>query len=72
MSSGRANQDDLVPEDEELLSLYDEEYLNECASGTAREERLAELRRRIRQGAYCVDAERIAEEMLRRGDLSDE
>ena len=71
MSSGRVKRENLVSEDDELLMAYDEEYLRECASGDAREERLAELRRRIRHGAYKVDAERIAEEMLRRGDLSD-
>jgi anti-sigma28 factor (negative regulator of flagellin synthesis) len=71
MSGGRVKRDNLISEDDELLMAYDEEYLEECASGAAREERLAELRRRIRHGAYKVDAERIAEEMLRRGDLSD-
>ena len=70
MSSGRSKTDDLHSE-EESLELYSVEYLQECASGSARDERLAELRRRILHGAYRIDAERIAEEMLRRGDLDD-
>ena len=72
MPNERTKQDELIPVDDESMSPYDVEYLKECASGTAREERLAELRRRIHHGAYHVDAESIAEEMLRRGDLSDE
>jgi anti-sigma28 factor (negative regulator of flagellin synthesis) len=57
--------------DESPEEAYGAEYLRECASGDARAERLAELRRRIRLGAYRVDAETIAEELLRRGDLGE-
>ena len=48
---------------------YSAEYLSECADDEAREERLAELRRRIEHKAYRVDSDRIAEEMLERGLL---
>lgn len=54
---------------EETESLYSPEYLRECASGDARQERLEELKRRIKQGAYRVEAERVADEMLLREDL---
>ena len=57
---------------EDLEELYGMEYLRECASGSAREERLAELRRRIAHGAYHVDSQVVAEEMLLRGDLDRE
>ncbi len=53
----------------ELESLYSPDYLVECADDQAREERLEELKRRIAQDAYNVDPDRIAEEMLIRGDL---
>jgi anti-sigma28 factor (negative regulator of flagellin synthesis) len=61
-----------IAEDDDLQELYGAEYLQECAAGTAREERLAELRRRIEHGAYQVDSQRIAEEILARGDLGEE
>ncbi|MFQ5513039.1 MAG: flagellar biosynthesis anti-sigma factor FlgM [Myxococcota bacterium] len=48
---------------------YSPDYLRECADGEARQERLAELRRRIELGAYRIDADRVAFEMLSRGDL---
>lgn len=51
------------------LDAYSPEYLRACTEGNAREERLAELKRRIRARAYRVDAGRIAEELLLRGDL---
>ena len=53
-----------------LEALYSPEYLQECASAEARQERIAELKRRIEADAYKVDADRIAEELLLRGDLS--
>jgi anti-sigma28 factor (negative regulator of flagellin synthesis) len=71
MSSPRRTPDELVRNDEETEEQYSVDYLRECASGEAREERLAELRRRIQQGAYRVDVETIAEELIRRGDLAD-
>jgi anti-sigma28 factor (negative regulator of flagellin synthesis) len=71
MSTARRTRKDLVCDDDESEELYSVEYLKECASGTAREERLEELRRRIQHGAYKVDAETIAEELIRRGDLAD-
>ena len=37
----------------------------------AREERLQELRRRIKHEMYDVDSARIAEGLLARGDLSE-
>ncbi len=63
---------DRIGEDEDLDELYGLKYLQECASGTAREERLAELRRRIEHGAYRVDSQALADEMLLRGDLGDD
>jgi hypothetical protein len=45
---------------------YDPEYLREVASGEARQERLAELKRRIELGAYHPDPTSIAEGMLSR------
>lgn len=65
----RSNRDSDGADREALEEAYSVEYLRECASDGARQERLAELRRRIEHGAYRVDAETIAEELLRRGDL---
>lgn len=56
-------------EAEELRDLYTPEYLRDVADDEARRERLAELKRRISARAYQVDADRIAEEILLRGDL---
>jgi anti-sigma28 factor (negative regulator of flagellin synthesis) len=67
--SGRPPQP--PPDPEELEALYSPEYLRECASGEAREERLSELRRRIACGAYRVDPDSLAAEILRRGTLAD-
>ena len=63
--------EDLVPAGEDPAQVYGLEYLRECASGDARAERLAELRRRISHGAYRVDPDRLASEILRRGTLGD-
>ncbi len=61
---------DFDPEDEETLDeLYTAEYLRDCADDQARAERVAELRRRIALDAYHVDPDRIAEELLERGEL---
>ena len=58
----------LEPEGE----LYSVDYLAEVAGGDAREERLAELKRRIELGAYKPDAQSIAEGMLSRAGLGAE
>ncbi len=65
------------PEPREVVApdedLYSAEYLAEVAGGNAREERLAELKRRIELGAYKPDAASIAEGMLSRaGVISDD
>jgi anti-sigma28 factor (negative regulator of flagellin synthesis) len=57
---------------EEIESLYSPEYLMDCADDEAREERLAELKRRIELGAYSIDADSIAEQMLGRTGLVDD
>ncbi len=54
---------------DQLEELYSPEYLRACASGSARRERLEEIKRRIDACAYRVDPDRIAEELLLRGDL---
>jgi anti-sigma28 factor (negative regulator of flagellin synthesis) len=56
-------------EETSLEALYSPEYLRECSDEQARKERIAELKRRIQADAYKVDADRIAEELLLRGDL---
>ncbi len=71
MSNPNRPDDDLIPEADDAESLYSPEYLRECADPEARSERLAELKRRIAQRAYRVDPDRIAEEMLIRGDLGE-
>jgi anti-sigma28 factor (negative regulator of flagellin synthesis) len=70
MSGKDDGEKPLKAKDEDVEEAYSAEYLRECASGSAREERLAELRRRIQLGAYRVDPETVAEELLRRGDLA--
>jgi len=59
-------------EEAELEDAYSPEYLRDCADGDARQERLAEIRRRIELQVYDVDADRIAEGLLSHGDLGDE
>ena len=71
MSENQKEPRPLLAENDEVEELYGIEYLKECADGEARQERLEELRRRIDHGAYRVDPETIAEELLRRGDLGD-
>ena len=56
--------------DLEMSEVYSVEYLAEAASGDAREERLAELKRRIALGAYKPDPDAIAEGMLSRVNLA--
>ena len=57
---------------ESMEELYSPDYLRDCASDGAREERLQELKRRIELGAYRVDADTVARELLSRGDLDAE
>jgi len=52
-----------------VSAVYSVEYLAEAAGGDARQERLAELKRRIALGAYKPDPDAIAEGMLSRVDL---
>lgn len=56
-------------DDLEFADAYPTEYLAAVASGDARDERLAELRRRIALGAYKPDPDAIAEGMLSRVTL---
>ncbi len=63
-------RDNLPTADEpELDDIYSVEYLAEVAGGNAREERLAELKRRIELGAYKPAADAIAADMLARVGL---
>ena len=57
------------PEVEPEEELYSADYLADVAGGSAREERLAELKRRIELGAYKPDAASIAEGMLSRAGV---
>ena len=68
MAKPKGSQTD-ADELEEYGSAYSAEYLRDCADEDARRERLAELKRRIELSAYEVDTDRIAEELLARGDL---
>ena len=56
--------------DLDVSAVYSLEYLAEAAGGDARQERLAELKRRITLGAYKPDPDAIAEGMLSRVDLA--
>jgi anti-sigma28 factor (negative regulator of flagellin synthesis) len=58
--------------DLEVADVYSVEYLAQAASGDAREERLAELKRRIALGAYKPDPDAIAEGMIARVGLRSE
>lgn len=62
---GAENREPIAPDDE----LYSTEYLADVAGGNAREERLAELKRRIELGAYRPDPTSIAEGMLSRAGV---
>ena len=66
MAHPRDADRDWIGEDDDLGDLYSAEYLRECAAGTAREERLAELRKRIEARAYRVDAAHLADALLSR------
>ena len=63
---------DWISDEDDLGDLYSPEYLAGCASGDARAERLAELRRRVAQGAYQVNADEIARALLRRTLLGED
>jgi anti-sigma28 factor (negative regulator of flagellin synthesis) len=65
-------ESETVEECSTLEELYSPEYLRECADAEARQERIAELKRRIEADAYKVDSDRIAEELLLRGELGSE
>ncbi len=54
-----------------LEALYSPEYLRSVSGENARRERIEELKRRIQAGAYRTDPDRIAEELLLRGDLAE-
>ena len=56
----------------DMSDAYSVEYLAEVADGDARQERLAELKRRIALGAYKPDPDAIAEGMLSRVNLGAE
>ncbi len=68
---GSTKPEDLDPEQElaDLDSLYSPAYLRDCADSNARAERLEELKRRIAHDSYHVDPDRIADELLSRGEL---
>jgi hypothetical protein len=66
MREKRPPRDPAIEPEEEL---YSADYLAEVAGGSAREERLAELKRRIELGAYKPDAASIAEGMLSRAGV---
>jgi anti-sigma28 factor (negative regulator of flagellin synthesis) len=54
----------------DMADAYSVEYLAEVSGGNAREERLAELKRRIALGAYKPDPDAIAEGMLSRVNMA--
>jgi anti-sigma28 factor (negative regulator of flagellin synthesis) len=56
---------------EAIDALYSPQYLRQCSGPNERLERIAELKRRIESHAYRIDCDRIAEELLGRGDLAD-
>ena len=62
--------EDVELSDDDFAELYAPDYLRDCADDEARRERLEELKRRIELRAYNIDADRIADGMLSRGDLS--
>jgi anti-sigma28 factor (negative regulator of flagellin synthesis) len=64
--SNRETTPDLV----DMSDAYSVEYLAEVSGGDARQERLAELKRRIALGAYKPDPDAIAEGMLSRVNMA--
>lgn len=69
--TARAASEAAAP-DLDVADVYSVEYLAEAAGGDARQERLAELKRRIALGAYKPDPDAIAEGMLSRVNLGGE
>jgi anti-sigma28 factor (negative regulator of flagellin synthesis) len=63
--------DRALEDPDSIAALYSPEYLRQCSGPAERLERIAELKRRIEAQAYRIDCDRIAEELLARGDLSD-
>ncbi len=72
MSKQNEHDSELPVEGEELENAYSPEYLREVADGEARNERLEELQRRIKSGAYKVDADWVVDHLLGSGDLKDD
>ena len=72
MSDPKLFPRDLATGPESLEDAYSAEYLRDCANGAAREERLAELKRRIELGAYNVDPGWVADHFLVRQQSEDE
>jgi anti-sigma28 factor (negative regulator of flagellin synthesis) len=71
MAGGKGKRD-REQELADMTEAYSAEYLADVASGEARQERLAELKRRIALGAYKPDPDAIAEGMLSRVNLGAE
>ncbi len=72
MSASKHTEQDSTAQVESVESTesqYSPEYLSEVASGDARQKRLDELKRRIELGAYRIDPDWVAEELLQRGAL---
>ncbi len=69
MAESKQGDPDSGPQAESVDSQYSPEYLCEVASGDARQKRLEELKRRIELGAYRIDPDWVAEELLQRGAL---
>ncbi len=69
MAESKQGDHDSGPQAESADSQYSPEYLREVASGDARQKRLDELKRRIELGAYRIDPDWVAEELLQRGAL---
>ena len=72
MAESKQGEQNSPPRSEPVDSHYSPEYLREVASGDARQTRLDELKRRIELGAYRIDPDWVAEELLQRGALDSE
>ena len=69
MTENKQGEQHSPPRSEAIDSQYSSEYLREVAGGDARQKRLDELKRRIELGAYRIDPDWVAEELLQRGAL---
>jgi anti-sigma28 factor (negative regulator of flagellin synthesis) len=67
----RASTRETTPDLVDMSDAYSVEYLADVAGGDARQERLAELKRRIALGAYKPDPDAIAEGMLSRVNMAE-